>query len=160
MNIDTYLADRVDYQLSYYESEANKAKKIHIKTQNTIIILGLLVPVVVNLPAEWGGGFDARLYIQISVTVMSLLLAILNGLSNFRKYGDLWLSYRMTEELIKHEKFLFLTSSGEYDEAETASQKFVERIESIISSEHTRFRSLLEEARRPTATKKPETDTL
>jgi len=82
---------------------------------------------------------------------MSLSLAGLNGLLNFRKYGDLWLSYRMTEEFLKHEKYLFLTFSGKYSDEKLAFPAFVESIEGIVSTEHSKFRSLIEEARRPVA---------
>ena len=57
----------------------------------------------------------------------------------------------MTEELIKHEKYLFQTSSGQYTKSETATQRFVQTIESIVSSEHNKFRALIEDAKRPTA---------
>lgn len=154
MDIEKYMTERVEDQLKYYEKAANKAKNIHIRMQTTIIILGLLVPVVVNLPTDWGIQMNGQAYIRGAVTIMSLLLAVLTGISNFRKYGDLWLTYRMTEELIKHEKFLFLTSSGQYIKNENAQHDFVQTIESIISSEHNKFRSIIEESRRPTANAK------
>jgi len=149
MDIEKYFKDRVEDQLSYYENAANKAKRKHVWTQTTIIILGLLVPVVINLPTQWGSLQNLEGFIKIVVTVLSLSLAILTGISNFRKYGDLWLTYRMTEELIKHEKFLYLTSSGTYYENEKAPNDFVQTVESIISSEHNKFRSIIEEAKRP-----------
>lgn len=149
MDKETYLQERVAGQLGYYEKAANKAKRTHICVQTTIIILGLLVPVVVNLPTEWGDRFDGSIVIRISVTVLSLLLASLTGIANFRKFGELWLSYRMTEELIKNEMYLFLTSSDRYTDQETAFNTFVQAVESIISSEHKKFRLIIEEAKRP-----------
>ena len=149
MDIQEYLDDRVKGALGYYEKAANKAKRKHVSMQTAIIILGLLVPVVINLPTEWGTVKILEGNLKIVVTVLSLSLAILTGISNFRKYGDLWLTYRMTEELIKQEKFLFLTSSGAYHENKEAPNDFVQKVESIISSEHNKFRSIIEEAKRP-----------
>ena len=156
MDIQEYLEDRVKGQLKYYENAENKAKRKHVWIQTAIIILGLLVPVIVNLPNSLSllGVANSQGFIQGIVTLLSLSLAILTGISNFRKYGDLWLTYRMTEELIKHEKFLYLTSSGTYYENEKAPNDFVQKIESIISSEHNKFRSIIEEAKRPV---KPQT---
>lgn len=151
MDIETYITERVDDQLTYYKDSATKAKNIHHRMQTTMILLGILIPVVVNLPHNWGDSIDVSGYIQGTVTLMALLLAGLTGISNFRKFGDLWLSYRMTEELIKHEKYLFQTSSGQYTKSETATQRFVQTIESIVSSEHNKFRALIEDAKRPTA---------
>ncbi len=149
MDPASYLKERVEDQLSYYEKAANKAKRAYTRIQITIIVLGLLVPVVVNIPSEWGNGINLDIPIRIAVTIMSLALAILNGILNFRKYGDLWLSYRMTEELLKHEKFLYLTRAGKYSEAETAYSEFAQSIESILSAEHNKFRSLIEDEKRP-----------
>jgi hypothetical protein len=55
----------------------------------------------------------------------------------------------MTEELLKNEKYLFLTSSDRYASQKTAFNTFVRTVESIISSEHKKFRLIVEEAKRP-----------
>ncbi len=144
----TYLSDRVEDQLKYYQTAANQAKSRFIRMQYAIITISLIVPVVVNLPSTMGG-FDLSAAIKVTATVLSLSLAILNGWLNFGKFGDLWLSFRMTEEVLKQEKFLFLARSGRYQDEETAFAKFVEAVESIISSEHNKFQSLIDEARRP-----------
>ena len=73
----------------------------------------------------------------------------MTGIANFRKYGDLWLTYRMTEELLKAEKFLFLTGSGKHESAQNQFSLFVRSIEDIISSEHIKFRAIVEESQRP-----------
>lgn len=144
MDVQTYLNERMADQLKYYEGAANKAKKAHHRTQTTIIVLGVVVPVIVNLPEKLGPEL-----VTLSVTLMTLAIAILTGLSNFRKWGDLWLSFRMTEELLKYEKFNFLTGSGDYQDRGTAFNAFVNKVESIISAEHNKFRTLIEDARRP-----------
>ena len=147
LNVETYLSERVDGQLKYYEGAANKAKKTHVMIQTTIIILGILVPVVVNVPTEWGE-VNVEPYIRVLITTISLALALLTGVANFRKFGDLWLTYRMTEELLKTEKFLFLTGSGKYHSASSPFAQFVQSIEEIVSSEHIKFRSIIEETAR------------
>ncbi len=107
------------------------------------------MPVVVNIPTNWGQDFDAGPYARILITALSLILALLTGIANFRKYGDLWLTYRMTEELLKTEKYLFLTGSGKYQSATNPFSQFVQSTEEIISSEHIKFRSIIEESGRP-----------
>ncbi len=148
MDVSAYLSDRVEDQLEYYGNAADRAKRVHMLVQTTIIVLGLLVPVLANLP-ETVGSIDVSNVIKFAVTLSALALAILTGISNFRKFGDLWLSYRTTAELIKHEKYLFLTKSGQYASKDSAFDRFVSAIESIVSSEHNKFRSLIEEAQRP-----------
>ena len=148
MNEETYLKERVDNQLKFYENSATKAKSAYTCMQRNIIVLGVLVPVFINLPYEWIGITDMP--VKILVTIMSVTLAILNGLLNFGKHQDLWLSYRLTEELLKQEKFLFLTGAEPYQERDSAFSRFVPKIESILSAEHNKFRSLIEDSKRPT----------
>ncbi len=143
-----YLKARVDDQIAYYEKSASKAKKEHVRIQTSVIVLALLVPVLVNAPELVP---YLNMPTRVITTIVSLLVAILNGVANLRKPGDLWLTYRMTEEHLKHEKFLFLTGSGKYAGAENQFSVFVDRIETAISTEHDTFRSLIESATRPTA---------
>ena len=152
MNEQDYLSDRVDDQLTYYKGAASKSKKTFNRMQILIIVLGVLVPVVVNVPKNWIPALpmiNPEIALQLSVTIMSLIVAILTGVLNFKKYGDLWLSFRMTEELLKHEKFTFLTRSGTYS-GDDAFNVFVQKIESLISHEHNKFHSLIQDSKRPT----------
>ena len=151
MTEEIYLKDRVDDQLKYYETAANDTKNTFNRMQILIIVLGVLVPVAINFPVEWVSKEHTDtliLGVRLSVTIMSLIVAILTGILNFKKYGDLWLSYRMTEELLKHEKFTYLTRSGKYA-SDDAFDKFVQTIESLISHEHNKFHSLIQDSKRP-----------
>lgn len=144
MNPEQYIQERVQDQLTYYRKAANRTKQAHIWIQSSIILLGILVPVLANLDVNLIGVSKTAV-----ITVVSLLLAALTGISNFRKYGDLWLAYRTTEELLKKELFLFQTGAAPYTEKDSAFSEFVQNIESTISIEHERFRSLIESSRRP-----------
>ena len=57
---------------------------------------------------------------------------------------------------MKQEKYLFLASAGKYQDKENAYSQFVETVETIISSEHNKFRNLINEARRPSKDKPEE----
>ena len=59
----------------------------------------------------------------------------------------------MTKKVLKQEKYLFLASAGQYQDKENAYPLFVETVESIISSEHNKFRNVINEARRPSKDK-------
>ena len=148
MKPEDYIESRVEDQLRYYKGAATRNKNIHLRMQTAIIVFGLLVPVVANLQADvFPSGADGK---TMTITVFSLALACLTGLVNFRKYGDLWLAFRTTEELLKKELFLYQTQSGPYNDNGAAFPRFVEAIEATISVEHERFRSLIESSQRPT----------
>jgi hypothetical protein len=118
--------------------------------QSTVITFGAIVPVVVNLQGFSVGAYDLTVPGRILATILSLAVAILTGLATFHKYGELWLAYRATEEHLKKEMFLYLTKSGDYSDPDTSFSRFVERIEGLVSSEHIKFQTLIEESRRPT----------
>lgn len=150
MDQDAFIKERVDGQLSYYEQAANQHKRKYIRSQYVIIVFGILIPVIINLPKQALPIENVDMVIQLTITLMSLIVAIVTGLSNFRKWGDLWLSFRMTEELLKHEKFQYVTGTGEYRDRDMAFDKLVRRIELILSAEQNKFRSLIEDSQRPT----------
>jgi hypothetical protein len=146
MDAEAYLTGRVDDQIAFYERAAGRAKRTHLSLQTAIILLGVLVPTAVNLPTRWHGT-DFAPTLQLVVTVLSVALAGLTGLANFRKHGELWLTYRTAGELLKNEKHLFLTGSGPYRPPEAGLADFVERVEAILAAERTDFRTLVVEAR-------------
>jgi hypothetical protein len=156
MDPDEYLEQRVEDQIKYYEQAASREKRRHVWIQSFVIVFGATVPVMVNLPEWTYGWFDLSVFGRISATLLSLAVAILAGLANFRKFEDLWLAYRMTEELLKRERYLYLTNSEDYSESETAFPLFVDRVEQLISVEHSRFQTLIRQARRPTKPATPD----
>ena len=54
------------------------------------------------------------------------------------QYQELWTGYRTTCEALKQEKYLFLTRTEPYDEIEPFPL-FVQRIENLISTEHSNW---------------------
>ena len=144
MNIDEYLKERVEDQLTYFERAASREKKKFHRIQTAIIVLGVLVPVVINLPENLIAGTESM---KLITTILSVMLAILSGISNLRKHGDLWLRYRGTEEMLKRERFLFLTKSGDYAN-ENAFHTFVTRVESVLLDDYTGFSGVIEEAKK------------
>jgi hypothetical protein len=149
MNVDEYLTQRVEDQVRYFESAGNREKKKFHRIQTAIIVLGVLVPVVVNLPESLIPGENS---IKMLTTIFSVSLAVLTGISNLRKHGDLWLRYRGTEEMLKRERFLFLTQSGDYAD-EKAFHTFVTRVESVLTDDYKGFQGVIEEAKNATKEK-------
>ena len=146
MTTEEYMSSRVDDQLRYYENKAGQAKKKHYRMQVLIIMLGVIVPVVINLPQEL---FRTDVVYRVVITSLSVLLGVLSGLAGFFNFGDNWLSFRATEEMLKQEKYLFLTKSGIYLKNENAFEHFVSRIETILASERKEFRTIMEDTSQP-----------
>jgi hypothetical protein len=139
IDVEGYLSGRLEEQIAYYEKAASRAKQMHLRLQGGLIVLSVMVPVAVN--KDWTG------WSRYLVLIVALLLPAMTGLASFRKYGETWLSYRTTAELLKNEKYLFLTGSGRYRDNPYAFQDLVEAVESLLSAEHTKFRAFFAEAR-------------
>lgn len=150
MDIKVYLEERVDDQLTYHAKKASNFKKAHYRLQILIIVLGVIVPVMVNLPLEdWAGlpEGSADPHMKMLVTGLSLFLAIVSALGTFMKYGERWVLHRTTEEKLKKEKYFFLTRSGPYKAGtqKKANTSFVENVERILASEINSFEQLINE---------------
>jgi hypothetical protein len=144
IDVDRYLSGRLEEQIKYYETAAGRAKQLHVRLQSGIIVLSVMVPVAVSHPQDWSG------WMRFVVVGVSLLLPAMTGLTSFRKYGETWISYRTTAELLKTEKYLFLTGSGRYRDNPNAFHDLVETVETLLIAEHTKFRASFTEVRQAT----------
>ena len=72
----------------------------------------------------------------IILSVLGLIAAFCTGLSEQKKYKELWISYRETLEQLKREQHLYDTKSDKYSDEPTKFNMFVENIETILSKEH------------------------
>jgi len=79
--------------------------------------------------------------LKFMVSVSGILIAALKYYSGLHKYHENWIQYRTTCELLKHEKYLYLTRSGGYAGNKPFNQLVV-RCESIISSENVDWAQL------------------
>jgi len=141
IDVERYLSGRLEEQINYYEKAASRAKQMHVRLQSGIIVLSVMVPVAVSRPQDWSG------WMRFLVVAASLLLPAMTGLTSFRKYGETWISYRTTAELLKTEKYLFLTGSGRYRDNPNAFHDLVEAVEAQLIAEHTKFRASFTEVR-------------
>ena len=65
----------------------------------------------------------------------------ITGFIQLKKYQENWLLYRSAEESLKREKFMYLHDAGSYCNLTEEDKKktLVQSVESIISSEASRF---------------------
>ena len=141
--MDDYIEERVKKQREWYETKANRNKKIFFAYQTIIIILGALIPVLVAFEGAvpclkvWGGPITA---------LLAAVIAVIAGLDKLGQPQPNWFNYRANEEIIKKERWLYKYKAGQYRGLgdEEANTLFVERIESIISADIARITNLRE----------------
>lgn len=132
MDKETYLQERLQEQINWYEKKASTAKKYHHRISIASIVISSLGSLITLL----GLAFD---FLEPWFTILSAFLGVTvaSGLAidKLKNYGDLFLKYRRTCESLKREKFLFQTNSGEYYNNQNSLNLLVERCESIMSTE-------------------------
>ncbi len=141
--MDEYLKERVKKQREWYQTKADSNKKIFLRYQKIIIILGALIPVLVAFESTipclkvWGGPITA---------LIAAVIAVIAGLDKLGQPQPNWFNYRANEEIIKKERWLYKYKAGQYRGLgdEEANKLFVERIESIISADIARVTNLRE----------------
>lgn len=130
MDQKTYLSDRIDDQINWY----NKKSKIfqnRFKLLKVIVIIGsVTIPFLVGLIE------DGTINLKIAVGIIGVAIAAIEGVLSLYKYQELWLQYRLASEMLQREKLIFLTGSGVYHNNPNAFKDFVQRSEAIMSSEN------------------------
>jgi hypothetical protein len=134
VDISKYLEERVEDQLKWYGNKAVSNKNRFRFFQIITIIAGAIVPIVnvFNL-----GDLETR----IISSILGGMIAIVTAITQLEKYQESWILYRTTHELLKKEKFLFKNNAGDYAKLSEEDQNrlFVERIETVVSSETTKY---------------------
>lgn len=129
MDEQTYLKERLDNQINWYSSKSSEAQSWYkrLKFADNLLAL-LIVPISYYSDSCW--------WFKYAGIVAGILIALSNFFQSMNKYHENWIQYRSTAEILKHERYLYLTRSGGYANSPNAFNELVERCESIISSEN------------------------
>lgn len=119
---------RLEQQIRWYDSKSGSAQRIFKNVKIGEFILSACVP----LTALWNGWVTAALGVGA---------VVLEGLQQLYQWQHNWITYRSTCEALRHEKYSYLGRSGSYDGLtdEEAYKALVERVESLISTEHAKW---------------------
>jgi hypothetical protein len=126
---------RLEQQIQWYDSKSGQAQRYYKRVKVAEFILSALVP----LTALWNGWVTA---------IIGVGAVLLEGLQQLNQWQHNWITYRSTCEALRHEKYSYLGMSGAYDglEPSEARKLLVERVESLISTEHAKWISQQEYA--------------
>ena len=132
-NFERYLEERYNDQVKWYGKKSSFYKRYYQSCQWVAIVTSTSIPVlVVSISGDYKW-FTAGL---------SVILAIVtNALKTF-KIQENWLNYRTIAETLKKEKRYYDATADEYAGVENREQRFVERVEAIISMENTLWMAL------------------
>lgn len=132
-----YIKERVEQYQTWYDRKAVATKALYLRMRACSVVGGGIVPVLINVQPGWElWGIDV---VKLVVTLISLLVVVFVSLESVFHYREQWKNYRSTEQLLGHEKFLFLSRVGRYAglDDNKAFTLFVERVEDAIASENS-----------------------
>jgi hypothetical protein len=119
---------RLEKQITWYDNKSMSAQRWYKRTKLTEIVCAALVPFMatVNVPITAGLG---------------ALITILEGVQQLNHLSENWITYRSTCEALRHEKYSYLGGSGVYEgkAADEAKRILTARVESLISTEHSKW---------------------
>jgi hypothetical protein len=123
---------RLNDQLNWYDKRSGTNQRWYKIIKTTQLVLASAIPVVSFLEIPW---------VRLATAVLGGTVALLEGVQQLGQFHNNWTSYRTTAEQLKHEKYLFLSSSGPYRNLETpdALKLLAERVEEQISTEHAKW---------------------
>lgn len=141
MDEETYLKERLEDQIGWYDKKSQWNQKIFKRLRTAEIIAAATIPLL--------SGYitlsDSK--IRLIVGFLGVTVAIIAGIVPLCKFHEHWVEYRTTCETLKHHKYLFLTKSSPYN-GNRAFNLLVENVESFISKENSNWQNLQKESER------------
>jgi hypothetical protein len=118
--------DRLEDQLALYEQRSLRNQRLFTITKTVEVVAAAAIPVAVFLvTSKW-------LPAALGASVL-----LLEGLQLLNRYQQNWIADRSTTEALKHEKYLFLAKAGPYAAAPDPRRLLDERVEGLVSQEHS-----------------------
>lgn len=127
MSETQYMQERVDDQLNWYSNKSTYNKNWFHRLQVITLVAAASIPVLTLVSSD--------ISMRILVACVGAIAAVAAGVTSLCRFRDLWVDYRATAEILKNEKYLYLTRSGPYD-GEGAFNQFVLRVENILAQEN------------------------
>jgi hypothetical protein len=139
MDAETYLKERVEDQIGWYDRKSRKAQQRYKILKFVQVILAGLIPLMSVFPIP-----EAQF--KWIAAILGLLVLVIEAVQQLNQDQQNWIAYRSTCEALKHEKYLYLAGAGPYESAERRLMLLANRIEGLISQEHAKWVSAQEQA--------------
>lgn len=135
MDEKVYFTERLENEIAWYEKKSRNNKRYYYFLRVIELISAALIPFLINYLSG-----DIKL-IKSAIEVLSIIVVIATGMIGIFQFHELWTEYRTNAESLKHEKYLYLSSSSPYDK-DDKFKLLVERVERLISIENSRWQDI------------------
>ena len=138
---------RLEKQIAWYSKESGRAKRMFKWLKTATLGISVSIPIVAGLVAYFP--LVSGVKTSIVTGILGATIALLEGVQQLNQYHQNWISYRSTAEALKHEKFLFLGHAGSYAASPNREALLADRVESLVSQEHSKWTSTQEQVAKP-----------
>ncbi len=128
--------ERLEQQIDWYDKKSGSAQRYYKTTKYFTILASSSIPIL------------ALQDLPLAVAILGALIAIFEGANHINQWQHNWITYRSTCEALRHEKYTFVESADPYDIDDAIAKRklLVERIESLISTEHSKWIAVQDQA--------------
>jgi hypothetical protein len=121
--------ERLEAQIRWYDRKSGAAQRYFKCGRYFVIAASAAIPIV------------SLLDYKIEVAILGGLIAISEAVQHVNQWQHNWITYRSTCEALRHEKYTFIEGADPYDFEEPKENRklLVERVESLISTEHSKW---------------------
>lgn len=130
-----YIENRLQDQIDWYSSKSSFNQKIYKGLQKIEILAATASPIIGGIGLAYQ---KYSIIVTIIISILGSVIACIESIEKLSKYHENWINYRSVSELLKHEKYLYLTQTEPYTQ-EDSFNLLVLRVERIISSENVNW---------------------
>jgi Protein of unknown function (DUF4231) len=130
-----YITQRIDDQIAWYDNKSGFNQGRYKPLKSFEIIAAASIPVIT---AYVGGTDPWSEVLKFSIGFLGAAIAVSSGIAGLCRYQELWVEYRGMAEVLRQQKFLFLTRTAPYD-GDNAFPLLVQTVENLLSKENANW---------------------
>lgn len=121
--------ERLDSQIEWYDRKSGTNQTYYKLGRLAVIVAAAAIPIL-----------SLQSYNHY-VAGLGAFIAAIEGAQHLYQWHHNWITYRSTCEALRHEKYCYLERAEPYDlqDDRLARKLLVERVESLISTEHSKW---------------------
>ncbi len=127
---------RLEQQIQWYDRKSGAAQRYYKWGKYLVIASSAAIPIA------------ALLDYKLTTAFLGGFVAVCEGVQHINQWQHNWITYRSTCEALRHEKYTFIERADPYSNLapDEARKLLVERVESLISTEHSKWIASQEKA--------------
>jgi len=148
MDDQRYFKERIDAQISYFDTESLKAQHKYKMLRRFEFILAACIPITISFSTmavitetQLINKFYLDTLFQVIAALAGVTMVIIHKMYELEEYFEKWKNFRLTCEILQRERLMYLTRTEPYDEP-NAFPLLVEKIEFILNKEIQKWKQI------------------